>query len=263
MSGYQITALGQVRVMLDDFPGWDQALADCYDDVEINWRREQDKRGPALFNGRLANMIGWQLDSFRGNQTINLRVHFIEYKAFLAKRINPKLPLPVQPVGVCGLCVGYIDDSPAVLMARRAEDVTQYPGYWEMVPSGTLDESCTGEDGTIDCARKITEEFTEETGLPASCVQACRSVALICDTQENNYDVCFIFQVDSGYAMKTRQRAILSREYVEPMWVPVAEIDSKLKSLGGRVVPVSAGLLEAWRRIGGICNGLGSNLGDM
>jgi 8-oxo-dGTP pyrophosphatase MutT (NUDIX family) len=225
-------------------------MAACRDEVESLWRKELERRSPSLFNGSLANMIGWSLDTSADEPSIHVRVHFIEYKAFLAKRINPRLPLPVRAVGVSGLCYRTVDEAHLVLVAQRGDDVTQYPGYWELVPSGTLDESCAEKVGTVDCVRKITEEFTEETGLPAESIQSCDSVALIRDTHEDNYDVCFSIRIEPDKSLDTVHRAVLSREYVEPAWLSVSEIDRKLHANNARTVPVSSGLMEAWKRSG-------------
>lgn len=126
------------------------------------WDCANDRRGGALFNGRLLSISA--MNEPPGAGTVWGR--FTEYRRFMAQLEDPSLygELQVNPLAVTGL----IDCADGILIGKRGE-VTEDAEYWEVLPSGGVSESCVSDSGEVDMACQLRREFEEEVGkgLPA------------------------------------------------------------------------------------------------
>ena len=105
--------------------------ADVAERVDAIWRAELQERGDSLLDGQLFSIgeikdgviLGW----------------LSEYRLFLAQQREPCLfpALRVRPLAV----TGYVVCDDGVIIGKRAENVTQDPGSWELLPSGGVDAS--------------------------------------------------------------------------------------------------------------------------
>jgi len=162
-----------VRVVADPAlaagaPPLDAALAAR---VDALFEAERARRGGALWNGALLAFVAREGSLVRGR--------FVEYKRFLAQRLDPSLAaaLDVVPLAVGGL----LRRAGAVAFGRRPGDVTQYPGFLELAPSGGLGRSSALRDGTIDFRRQLLDELEEETGISRAAVLRVEPFALVRD----------------------------------------------------------------------------------
>src|SRR5207247_737367 len=69
--------------------------------------------------------------------------------------------LAVRPLAVCGVAVladGFV-------FGRRSESATQYPGFWELPPSGGIDPTCHRSKGITAADVQILTELSEELNV--------------------------------------------------------------------------------------------------
>jgi hypothetical protein len=143
------------------------------------------------------------------------------------------------------------------LFGRRGTQVTQYPGYLESVPSGTLDEralagrpAATGTE--LDPVVCLLAELAEEAGIDEAAVTEVQPLGVFLDVDENT--------VDLGYLLRLRVSvsdlgSVLGRgssplEYEELQAFSESEVDRLMA--GSAVVPTSKALWQVRPRSGAI-----------
>ncbi|MGM0444335.1 MAG: HAD-IA family hydrolase [Fibrobacterota bacterium] len=189
------------------------------------WERHRKKY--FLHNGRICYLM----DYSQKGDTLMPTVSPGEYRAFYTGRILGRTH-PI-PLGVSAVCM----DSAGKLVWGRRKAVTQYAGFWELVPSGSID--ITGKD-LPDPAHNIIRELREETGISAEMVDEIIPLGLIFDTRENGADLCF---------------ALRLRRPFDPQNAPYSEYASFQCTAGlhppsAQVVPASWSLLMLLQRRG-------------
>ena len=135
-----------------------------------------------------------------------------------------------------------------VVFAKRANGTTEYPGFFELVPSGSIDKECADNSGIVDYKSKLLSEFTEETGLPRECVKDISGFAFVLDTNDNVYDVCCKIVIDNTERDLVIQKFSSSKEYQSPIFVGIGELDDFIKLNYNSIVPTSMALVEAYIR---------------
>ena len=194
-----------------------------------------------LFNGTLLNFIRVS----KKKNKIKILANFIEYKHFLAQRMRPNLRLGIKPIGVSGIMVLEEKGISYIVFAKRAKNVTEYPGFFELIPSGSIDEKCLSANGIINFQAKLLLELMEETGLSKSYVKHIFGFAFILDTNHNVYDICCkIF-------LKAKKELVVgnfikSKEYSEPVFIPVDDLDLFIKKNVFKIVPTSVAIARAY-----------------
>jgi HAD superfamily hydrolase (TIGR01509 family) len=201
------------------------------------------KRGAARPSLKGAALLNFESLNLRGGRAV-VSGNFVPYKKYLAQR-GARRRGPLRPVGVSGLIVLKDRGRPSVVFARRSRNVTQYPGFWELVPSGGIDGAFVGQNGTIDYAAQLLSEFREETGLPGSAVQSVRGFALLWDGADCVFDVGCEIKVNLG-ADKMRRIFKRSAEYGAPVIVGFHRLAAFMKARAGRMVPTSPALIQAY-----------------
>jgi 8-oxo-dGTP pyrophosphatase MutT (NUDIX family) len=192
-------------------------------------------RPPGLTDGRL---LVYQGHDAAGPIPV-VRAARTRYRFFWADWHRPERT--ILPLAVSG-AVSVADARGEVfLIGRRAPGVTQYPGWWELLPSGGLDAEAAA-DGSVDYQAQLQRELTEETGLTEDLVTSSCPLALIFDPGEK--------VVDLG----VRMTLALDRESVMGRLAPGTEYDAfqllsetELSSLAGTepgLVPTSLTLLD-------------------
>jgi hypothetical protein len=134
-----------------------------------------------------------------------------------------------------------------VIFAKRANDTTEYPGFFELVPSGSIDKECADLNGIVDYKSKLLTEFTEETGLPGDCVKDVFGFAFVLDTNDNVYDVGCKIVIDAERDLVI-QKFYSSKEYQSPIFVAIGELYDFIKLNHNSIVPTSMALVEAYIR---------------
>ncbi|EKD42472.1 MAG: NUDIX hydrolase, partial [uncultured bacterium] len=178
---------------------------------------------------------------------INIVAHFVEYKTFLAEQKQPDLKLGITPIGVSGIIVLKEATNQYVFFARRAPHVTEYPGFLELVPSGSLDEGCVDASGIVYYQSQLLREFVEETGLPQEYVKDISGFALVLDTNHHVYDICCEISLEAKKEFILKEFS--SDEYNDPAFVAMNDLDHFIKSNCDSIVPTSLALIEAYLQI--------------
>lgn len=197
--------------------------------VAAAWAREVSRR-PRITDGAILSVIDWRLEG------VELRVHaeFLSYRHLIAQREG--VEIGISPLAVTAVTRLSHGRRPLVL-GRRADNVTQYPGMWEFGPSGGVAAERVSADGVIDLKGQLLEELEEELGIRAGAVREVRPLGIIEDLAERALDACFELTVDASE--EELRRAMDSRpEYAELELVPEERIASFLHAQSGRVVPL-------------------------
>jgi len=168
-AAYEIIATGgqfAIRVVAEDDAGVDRAIDDAW--------REAQRENERLFDAPLLAVEGI-LDR-------EIRVRRTSYRHFVAGRAG--VGRPVKPLAVSG----FVREGSRLLIGRRPAGVTQYPCWWEAVPSGSIDR--LGERGEADPVSALLAELEEETGIVAHRADL-GDPALVFDRIEQVYDLCY------------------------------------------------------------------------
>lgn len=194
-----------------------------------------EQRPPHIFNGSLLIHLASTIEADR----IALTGAFIEYRYYYVQK-RSGVDLGIAPIGVSGLilCDGHY------VFARRSAAVTSYSGYLELVPSGGLDQSTASEDGQVDFAGKLQEEFAEEVGLPAHTLTSIKPFTVIYDPQDPVYDIGCLLRCSAS--LNTILASLSeSEEYDDPIAVPTPMMPDWITQRRDEVVPTSLALLNA------------------
>jgi hypothetical protein len=197
--------------------------------INTLWVEESQKR--PLFDGNILGFI-------EGDESV-IHGEFIPYRAYVAQLLDPTLEIHLQicPMAVSGIVI--VNDT--VLIARRATTTTQYPGYYELIPSGSITPSCCTNDDA-DFRQQIIEELYEETGLDPLLVQEVTPFALIRDKINPVIDICTTLKLKTNKELVIHQESVT--EYSEFIWLPFDEIESFTKENKHSFVPTSLAILS-------------------
>lgn len=238
----EVVAIGNIQMRAIQDSKIDEILDQNRDAIEEIWRRVQEEKGGKLFNGTLPNFIRVA----RERERIEIISHFIEYKQFLAQRKEPALKLGIKPIGVSGIMILKDRDDEYVVFAKRADNITEYPGFLELVPSGSIDKECADANGVVDYQSKLLSEFVEETGLSKEYVKKISGFAFVLDSGHNVYDICCEILLEAS--KETVAQRFRSKEYNAPVFIAMNDLDSFIKANVGSIVPTSMALIEAFRQ---------------
>jgi ADP-ribose pyrophosphatase YjhB (NUDIX family) len=108
-----------------------------------------------------------------------------------------------------------------ILLVKRSEDLSLYPGYWNGI-SGFLDDDKSLEE-------KVREELKEEAGIPESNIESVR-LGEIFDQNEEKYRKTWI--VHPVLVEVSADKVELDWEAKEYAWVTIEEA-RKMKLLPG------------------------------
>lgn len=195
--------------------------------VQAIWDKEQEKAQGKLHEGQLLIALEYNERKIKGC--------FLPYKYLLAIIRDPSLKagIPVRPVSVNGVII----TNQAVLLAQRALWVSQYPGYFELAPSGGVHPALE-DDNQVNLKEILESEIVEELHLKSDEVRSLRFFALIVDRDLEAIEICAEIHLKSHAIFTT------SSEYPQIMTLPLSEIPLFLTKHRSRCVPLSAFLLE-------------------
>lgn len=217
----------------------ERILAENKNLIEEIWEKASREEG--LFNEELFNCTS--IMENRGQ--IEVRGNFVEYKNFLAQRKRLDLDFGIRPIGVSGITIIKDGAITYAIFAKRTPNVNEYQESLELIPSGSLDQTCSRGDQTIDYKTKLLSEFSEETGLPAEYVENIDGFALVFDTNHKVYDVCCALSITCKRELITGKFND-SKEYQSPIFVPLRELDDFLKTNAKIIIPTSMALACAF-----------------
>jgi 8-oxo-dGTP pyrophosphatase MutT (NUDIX family) len=125
--------------------------------VDELWRAAS--ASAALHDGRLVSVRSWA----RTATGVEISAEVVPYRWWIAQR-RGQPDLNVRPLAVCGIS---LDAGGRVLIGRRSGGF-DYPGRWELVPSGSCEVQA---DGTVDPLVDARRELAEEAGLEAEAAE--------------------------------------------------------------------------------------------
>lgn len=159
------------------------------------------------------------------------------YRHFVACQRNEMIRrrLGIRALAVSGIVVVRAAGDRLVLIGRRSPDVTQYPGAWELIPSGGVEWERVDHDGGVDVLGALFDELEQEAGIGREAVDTTHCVGLVHDVEQDSYDVCFILEAPDA-APSPRP------EYVETAVVPIAKARRLIEREGS--VPTSLVLID-------------------
>src|SRR3990167_8022635 len=157
--------------------------AELENEVERLWLAEQNRRGKAIFNGRIMSASTVSSDGIHG--------YIVEYRHLIAQRARPELfdVLQVRPVAVSGL----FECADGIVFGRRAGSMMQDAGLWELVPSGGIDTSKINDSRhspvKVDFLSQILSELHQEIGIQSSFVSSIHPFCLVDDKNSHVLDI--------------------------------------------------------------------------
>ncbi|MBM3950862.1 MAG: NUDIX hydrolase [Rhodospirillales bacterium] len=166
---------------------------------------------------------------------------YVPYRRLVAQRADPTLfaDLRVRPLAVSGVltCKG------GIVFGRRAADVADDPGRWELVPSGGVSPDSAGPGRRVDLGRQICAELAEEVGLKSADVSSLKVICAVEDDETRVIDVGIaIMSPLISAEILARHGRNVSREYSELAVVSRRNLTEFVTARA--VIPVSRALLE-------------------
>lgn len=210
---------------------WDYKLSDDErKQVDGIWEEALDKN-PGLFNGKLLHFI--EVDSHR-NEVIG---QFVDYMYYFAQIRAPSLrkKIAVHPIAISCVC----RRKDCVLIGKRSSTVTDFPAYYELVPSGGIDPRYVFE-GKVNLFEAAAAELFEETGISKNQILNCKPQSIIQDNLSGIYEIVLSLQVND------EAKECVSEEYSELQWITKKELQVSLEEKRNKFVPLSLYILAQW-----------------
>ncbi len=231
-------ALFNENIVVDIDREFQMDLDDTQIDIERHWDEFRSLKGGGLFNGKLLHVI----DINATPKAIFIRVGWTDYKTWSYFRSGLKSGADVairanriRPLAVSGLTL--IRSSQSLLFGVRSGDVTQFPGCFELVPSGSVDDSCFDGD-RVDYLGNLKNEFTEETGVDVDEIACITPFGVFEDDAEPVVDIAIRIEIG-----ELDVEACRTGEYSRFEVVPISKLDEFVRRNGGRIVPTSKMIL--------------------
>ena len=237
---YEIKAISEIQLVECLSPS---IMKSCHEKealVDRIWERAMQQKGNHLKNLELLSFVALKRE---GKQT-TISGYFVRYKYFFAQRNQRNLNLGVMPIGVSGVTVLESNDDCCLVFAQRKTHVTEYAGFFELVPSGSIDRGASNINGVIDYRSKLLSEFVEETGLSTTVVKDIRGFAFVFDQSHNVFDVCCRIALE-GEAETILRSFSNSEEYTKPFLISTNKLAQFLYQNSDRIVPTTLAILEA------------------
>ncbi len=143
-------------------------------------------RNEKYFDGGLVQVLG---TSRNGHGGVSIHVQPCAYRFFAVQMHG--LACGVRPLGVKAI----VSAGASYLIGRRSRHVAAYPGTWEFVPGGGL-------ENTEDVESELRREFEEEVGsaLPAGVRPI--AIALLDDPVTRTWDIIYRVQLEATCELK-------------------------------------------------------------
>jgi 8-oxo-dGTP pyrophosphatase MutT (NUDIX family) len=222
---------GAVEVLISSPPI--EAPPDLEPVIQRLWEEERSVR-PSIVNGSIV--------CFRAIDADRIDACLAEYRLFVARERDQDVRgrLELRAIGVSGIVVL---PSGEVMVARRSADVTEYPGAWELAPSGSVPASMVAEDGRVDTLAALLMELEEETGIDRRGVASTKALGLVWDSSQDGFDVCYELRLADGMLPS----AFSGTEYRDLQALTAPEA-ARLFKTTDQAVPTSRAVMELWQQ---------------
>ena len=189
--------------------------------VDLIW--EEIKKKKNLYEGTFFNV----------HSITDTKIHgqFVPYRYFVAINEDKTLAqeLNLLPMGIS--CITQWQD--LILVGKRSVKVYSYPGLYEFVPSGSIDEGCK-ENTFVDYKKQARIEFYEETTLDPSLIASITPFVVLQSKTELFCDLCLRIELIREYKPDFIDH---TQEYDELRWINVKEVDAFLYDHQKNLVP--------------------------
>lgn len=199
-------------------------------EVERLWEHAKSER--ELYNGSIFAFESYDNERIFG--------HFTEYRYFIATTESPELrdKLKIYPLGVSGATIC----NEHVLVGTRDLKLALYPGYLELVPSGSIEKRAY-QHGEVDFFMQLMWELEEEAHLSEKNVQSMQPLGLFYSEDVGVYDLGLRITCNlKEYEMAEFES---SMEYPLLRWMPIEEWEKEMKSPNAKIVPLSKAIWKA------------------
>lgn len=203
--------------------------------VQSLWDCEAADKGGRLFNGQTFTATGISTERIDG--------HFVEYRRLVAQLRDKALydSLELHPVAVSGV----LECRDGIVFGHRNAGTTHDAGMWELAPSGGVDQSCVGKNGSVDIRRQILAELTEELGFDGSGIDEIKTLCLIEDSETHLVDIALSLKTGlSGADIVATHAARASDEYEAIEIVASVDIGKFVERLDDQIIGASRLLLD-------------------
>jgi hypothetical protein len=212
---------------------YSQSINNNRERIDQIWSEENEKRQDKLLNNNILNLAIIE----RHETKLVLRCHFIEYKHYLAQRSG--IALGITPLAVSGIAFYRENNSKKFFLGKRADSVTQYPGFFEFIPSGSIDASNTDSNNAIKYEEQLMIELKEELGISYENIKSCNAFCLILDEKEKVFDIGLELELEN-----IRETSLNKSEYTFLENIPSNLIAEYMKK--PNIVKTSRILFNAW-----------------
>lgn len=216
-------------IRLQTTPAQFNLATEDYALIEEIWEKEALAQKNHLFNGRLFIALDVSNEGLIGQ--------FIPYKLYIATLRSPYLKekIKIHPVSITGITLSHN----RILIGQRSKFVTQYPGRFELVPSGGIDQHSV-EDGKINLIRQFRIELEEEAGIKEESIEKIELQALHFNPFEEIYEIFAKIEVNNSVQMEH----VKSHEHTELIWMSIEELKSFISFRNEEFVPFSLSLIK-------------------
>lgn len=198
--------------------------------IEDLWKKEIVRTKGKIFNGQLLSAVNFDGQHLKG--------HFVEYKLYLAQTRDPSLmnELNIKPICVCG----YTTEGDYTLIGKRADHVTDYSNFFELVPAGSIDTSSVNHH-SIDIINQLKTELKEEAGIVESMVRSIKPSFLIYDPTTQTYEICAKIDLEPASRNLLPEH---DEEYTELRWIAKDDLPEFVIKHRERIIPLSLQILD-------------------
>ena len=211
-----------------------------HDKLDQIWKKIYVQKNNKLFNGKVLIFI----DSFTHNNKLIIKAGFVDYKIVVSSRIEPSLGIKIKQIGVSGITIIH-DDDDYILFSTRSSEITEYPNFLELVPSGNIDELALESNGIINFSKKLIDEFVEETGLDGNSIQKINPFCFVLDKKNQVYDICCKIHVISSKSMILKNFKN-TFEYGNPELIPLSSLQKFIDKNYEKIIPTSLAILSTF-----------------
>ena len=166
---------------------------------------------------------------------------FTDYKNVISNRINPKINLNLIQIGVSGIILLKNNNSIYTIFSKRNKNTTEYPNYYELIPSGNINQKPM-KNKKLEFNFDLINEFIEETGLNSKYIKKIAFLCIIKDKQNFVFDICNIIELNIN--KKNILKHFKSSEYSKPLFVPISLLPKFIEKNHKKIVPTSIGILD-------------------
>ena len=214
-----------------------QVPAHIEEEVDRLWDRAQLEK--EVYNNTLFCLASRDEDRIIGK--------FVEYRYYMAMHYNPELQqiLDIYPLGVSG--IAFCDDK--VLVGVRDAKLALYPGFLELVPSGSIEPRAYMHN-EVDFIMQLMWELEEEARLSEKKVQEVHPLGLFYSRDVGLYDLGLVIRLKLEDFEKSDLES--TEEYPLLRWMKISDWQNVLADPKSQVVPLSRALWQVYQKQQGL-----------